>query len=72
MTEQLNASQTRGAVSTADPEAAFRSTDALGTDGVGKIEAHGIDVIPDEERHGKPASLFPFWFGSNLIFTYLL
>jgi nucleobase:cation symporter-1, NCS1 family len=56
----------------AEQEAVFRSSDALGTDAVGKVEAHGIDVIPDEERHGKPSDLFSFWFGSNLIFTYLL
>lgn len=56
----------------ADQEAVFRSSDAAGTDAVGTVEAHGIDVIPDQERHGRPASLFSFWFGSNIIFTYLL
>jgi purine-cytosine permease-like protein len=56
----------------ADPEAAFRSSDKAGTDTVGSIESHGIDVIPDGERHGKPSDLFSFWLGSNVIFTYLL
>lgn len=55
-----------------DPEAAFRSSAAAGTDTVGTVEGHGIDVIPDSERHGKPSDLFSFWLGSNVIFTYLL
>jgi nucleobase:cation symporter-1, NCS1 family len=55
-----------------DPEAAFRSSDASGTDTVGTVEGHGIDVIPDAERHGTARDLFSFWFGSNVIFTYLL
>lgn len=41
-------------------------------DAVGTIEVHGIDVIPLDERHGRPSEMFGLWFGSNLIFTYLL
>jgi NCS1 family nucleobase:cation symporter-1 len=41
-------------------------------DAVGTIETHGIDVIPLSERHGRPGGMFGLWFGSNLIFTYLL
>lgn len=41
-------------------------------DAVGTIELHGIDVIPLDERHGHPREMFGLWFGSNLIFTYLL
>lgn len=41
-------------------------------DAVGSIEVHGIDVIPLAERHGRPREMFGLWFGSNLIFTYLL
>jgi len=42
------------------------------TDRAGHIESHGIDVIPDSERHGRPWELFPLWFSGNIIFTYLL
>jgi nucleobase:cation symporter-1, NCS1 family len=34
------------------------------TDQPFKIEQHGIDVIPDEERHGEPRDLFWVWAGS--------
>ncbi|HUZ55255.1 MAG TPA: cytosine permease [Streptosporangiaceae bacterium] len=53
-------------------EAVFRHGEAEPVDAVGKVEAHGIDVIPADERHGRPLSLFPFWLGSNIIFTYML
>lgn len=39
---------------------------------IGHVETHGIDTIPDSERHGKPWELFPVWFTGNLTFTYLL
>jgi NCS1 family nucleobase:cation symporter-1 len=71
MTDQLHPRDDVVASAT-EQEAVFRSSDTLGTDAVGKVEAHGIDVIPDEERHGVPSDLFSFWFGSNIIFTYLL
>lgn len=41
-------------------------------DAPGRIETHGIDTIPDSERHGRPWELFPVWFTGNLTFTYLL
>ncbi|MGY2876380.1 nucleobase:cation symporter-1, NCS1 family [Marmoricola sp. URHA0025 HA25] len=47
-------------------------TGPVETDTAGHIESHGIDMIPDEERHGRPWELFPVWFGGNVIFTYLL
>src|SRR6185312_14810312 len=72
MTTPPPAHDSRPPTAGTDPEAAFRSSDALGTDTVGTVEAHGIDVIPDQERHGKPSDLFSFWLGSNVIFTYLL
>jgi NCS1 family nucleobase:cation symporter-1 len=53
-------------------EAVFRSGDVDPVDAIGKVESHGIDVIPASERHGGPLSLFPFWLGSNIIFTYML
>lgn len=30
-------------------------------------EAHGIDYISDEERHGRPFSLFTLWFGAQAV-----
>ena len=46
--------------------------DGPAPDVVGRIETHGIDVIPDDERHGRPRDLFGFWMGSNIIFTFIL
>jgi NCS1 family nucleobase:cation symporter-1 len=42
------------------------------TDLVGHIEPHGIEVIPDGERHGRPSELFWVWFTSNFTFLYIL
>ena len=72
MTNPLHPRDDPAPLGGSDREAVFRSTDEMGTDAVGRVEAHGIDVIPDEERHGKPSDLFSFWVGSNIIFTYLL
>ncbi|MGW0550302.1 purine-cytosine permease family protein [Streptomyces altiplanensis] len=43
-----------------------------GGDEVFRVEAHGIEPIPDEERHGSAKDLFWLWFGSNLTFTYVI
>ncbi|MGW8887416.1 purine-cytosine permease family protein [Streptomyces sp. NPDC055749] len=52
---------------------------ATGTTGTGvasdevfRVETHGIDPIPDDERHGSAKDLFWLWFGSNLTFTYVI
>lgn len=29
-----------------------------------KIETHGVDIIPDSERHGRPIELFWIWAGA--------
>ena len=42
------------------------------TDLVGHIEPHGISVIPEAERHGRPSELFFMWFTSNFTFLYIL
>ena len=34
------------------------------TDVFGKVEAHGIDAIPAEERHGRPRELAFLWAGA--------
>ncbi|MDT9687220.1 cytosine permease [Streptomyces sp. P9(2023)] len=41
-------------------------------DEVFQVEGHGIDPIPDVERHGSAKDLFWLWFGSNLTFTYVI
>ncbi|MCY0925263.1 cytosine permease [Streptomyces sp. H27-H1] len=41
-------------------------------DEVFRVETHGIDPIPDAERHGGAKDLFWLWFGSNLTFTYVI
>ncbi|MGW7098797.1 purine-cytosine permease family protein [Streptomyces sp. NPDC054838] len=41
-------------------------------DEVFRVETHGIDPIPDAERHGSAGDLFWLWFGSNLTFTYVI
>jgi NCS1 family nucleobase:cation symporter-1 len=31
-----------------------------------RVETHGIEPIPDAERHGKPRDLFWIWFAANV------
>ncbi|MER5312555.1 cytosine permease [Streptomyces sp. NPDC002773] len=38
----------------------------------GRIEAHGIDHIPDAERHGHPRELFSVWAAANVNYLSLL
>ncbi|MFG2833673.1 purine-cytosine permease family protein [Streptomyces zaomyceticus] len=49
-----------------------RTTENTGRDEVFQIEEHGIDPIPDAERHGSAKDVFWLWFGSNLTFTYVI
>lgn len=42
------------------------------TDAVGSIERHGIDLIPEEDRHGTPRELFWVWMGANMVFVYII
>ncbi|MBC3839658.1 nitrate reductase [Streptacidiphilus sp. 4-A2] len=39
---------------------------------VGRVEAHGIDVIPDDERHGRPRELFGVWAAPNVSYLSLV
>ena len=41
----------------------------VASDAAFSIERHGVDLIPDNERHGKPFELFWVWLGANIIFT---
>lgn len=38
----------------------------------GKIEAHGSDFVPDNERRGSPRSLFAVWAGANVTYLYFV
>ena len=33
----------------------------------GLVEQRTIDIIPENERHGRPRDLFTIWFGSNIL-----
>lgn len=33
----------------------------------GLVEQRTIDIIPHDERHGRPRDLFTIWFGSNIL-----
>ena len=35
-----------------------------GADAFGQVESHGIDAIPDAERHGTPRELAFLWAGA--------
>lgn len=37
-----------------------------------KVETHGIDPIPDAERHGGASPVFWLWSGANLTYTNLI
>ncbi|ATL32666.1 purine-cytosine permease family protein [Streptomyces formicae] len=45
---------------------------ATGADHAGHIEAHGIDHIPDGERHGHPRELFSVWAAANVNYLSLV
>ncbi|MHA4778497.1 purine-cytosine permease family protein [Streptomyces sp. MSC1_001] len=38
----------------------------------GRIEAHGIDHVPDAERHGHPRELFSVWAAANVNYLSLI
>ncbi|MFF1685103.1 MULTISPECIES: purine-cytosine permease family protein [unclassified Streptomyces] len=42
------------------------------TDRVGHVETHGVDYVPDSERHGLPRSLFPVWAAANMSYLYIV
>ncbi|MFB6820825.1 purine-cytosine permease family protein [Streptomyces virginiae] len=37
-----------------------------------RVEAHGIDHIPDSERHGRPRGLFSVWAAANVNYLSLV
>src|SRR6476660_6733781 len=48
------------------------ATAAPAVDEFGKIEVYGIDIIPDEYRHGTPRDLFWPWFAANSTFINMI
>ncbi|MFD9124700.1 purine-cytosine permease family protein [Kitasatospora sp. NPDC059571] len=38
----------------------------------GRVEAHGIDRIPESERHGRPRELFAVWAAPNVSYLSLV
>ncbi|MEV8625489.1 cytosine permease [Streptomyces sp. NPDC051079] len=42
------------------------------TDRPTRIESHGIDHIPDDERHGRPRELFSVWAAANVNYLSLV
>lgn len=45
---------------------------STGEDLPGHIETHGVDYIPDELRHSKPANVFWILIGANLTFGQII
>ncbi|MEV8587294.1 cytosine permease [Streptomyces sp. NPDC051180] len=45
---------------------------APAVDRPGRVEAHGIDHIPDGERHGHPRELFSVWAAANVNYLSLV
>ncbi|MFW2241193.1 purine-cytosine permease family protein [Rhodococcus opacus] len=42
------------------------------TDRAGRVETHGIDFIPDSERHGRARDLFAVWAAPNVSYLALV
>ncbi|GAA2103024.1 cytosine permease [Streptomyces albiaxialis] len=42
------------------------------SDRAGRVEAHGIDHIPEDERHGRPRELFAVWAAANVNYLSLV
>ncbi|MGW4160788.1 purine-cytosine permease family protein [Streptomyces sp. NPDC004788] len=63
---------TPDAAGPAGPAGRADAAGPVGRDEVFQVEGHGIDPIPDAERHGGAKDLFWLWFGSNLTFTYVI
>ncbi|MET9952550.1 cytosine permease [Streptomyces sp. NPDC006339] len=54
------------------PDPSPRSAGAPAPDRATRIEAHGIDHIPDRERHGHPRELFSVWAAANVNYLSLV
>jgi NCS1 family nucleobase:cation symporter-1 len=59
-----------GQPATAVPNASIQSDDT--GNALWRIEQHGIDAIPDDERGGRARDLFWVWLGGNVSLTYII
>src|SRR5437879_11634879 len=56
----------------AEGELSQLSAHSVEADAFGKVESHGIDAIPDSERHGRPRELGFLWAGAFVNYASLL
>ena len=56
----------------AESETVATSADVAVTDRPGQVEVHGIDFIPEAERHGRARELFAVWAASNITYLYIV
>lgn len=59
-------------MATRDLTATVGSDAAKAVEQAGQLEAHGIDYIPEEERHGRPRELFAVWAAPNVSYLSLV
>ncbi|MGW0187419.1 purine-cytosine permease family protein [Streptomyces sp. NPDC003362] len=57
---------------TPDPHQAVDGRPPARPDGPVRIEAHGIDLVPDTERRGRPRELFSVWAAANVNYLSLV
>jgi purine-cytosine permease-like protein len=50
------------------PAGSASATATTAVDAVGKIETHGVDYIPESDRHSSPRNIFYILIGANLTF----
>ncbi|WP_432128826.1 purine-cytosine permease family protein [Streptomyces sp. bgisy082] len=55
-----------------DPASGAAQVTPPAADRPGRVEAHGIDRIPDEERRGHPRELFSVWAAANVNYLSLV
>ncbi|MFE5046579.1 purine-cytosine permease family protein [Streptomyces sp. NPDC056637] len=59
-------------MATRDLTATVGSDAAAAAEQAGQLEAHGIDYIPEDERHGCPRELFAVWAAPNVSYLSLV
>ncbi|MGW5420981.1 purine-cytosine permease family protein [Streptomyces sp. NPDC003943] len=59
-------------MASSDPAPESRPYEVPGIDVPSRIESHGIDHIPDTERHGHPRELFAVWAAVNVNYLSLV
>ncbi|MEU5219805.1 cytosine permease [Streptomyces sp. NPDC020807] len=62
----------RGPEPAEGPHTTPSASDKAPADRATRVEAHGIDHIPDSERHGRPRELFSVWAAANVNYLSLV